>query len=609
MKASKILLVSLISFLVSSLFYFPVKTQTVNGEVSVEIVGRNVIFYGESVNIKSICNLSEVLVEIYNPNDVLVYRKYQTANTTFAYAPSQVYGKYTVKAYAGDAVAETWFWLQDTTNLNVFSANEKSWSLKDINFKVYPLLEAEKVTTYVLEAALNGETLRIEWLSEVFSKLKPTTVTVETNNAGLMRIKTYSGKNKIDSWIMDTFFGVKIRVNGTLEKATTFKWNLLQTESNILWSMESARIPCGKSNLIFDWSDMASRSVGCTYTLDKTASKLDVYLQTYFDVDPTIFSDGFESGDFSAWTSTSGTPTIVTSPVHHGTYAARFDASAEYITKTFTAVNLIYVRVYFQSANYPGSNTDDRFTVFRVGTTGGTYPHFIQWRRDSYGNVCWRVSPVGGATRNIYNPAPTLNTWYCVEIMCKIGTTDGEARTYINGVEVDAQTGLNNAGGGSIDKVQVGLTSVVGTVPTTTEDCVVVADTYIGPEAEGPQEINLSFSETVAVTDSFSQLQAQIWRLSETATATDTLNFWVERTYAFAESFVETLQPFEFMQFNVEFKLEFLPLIETVSPYTFVSGRTYVYHPFVPWYYNPYNVILMSALLVVSCYLIYKGFK
>ncbi|MEM2995645.1 MAG: hypothetical protein QXI91_06520, partial [Candidatus Bathyarchaeia archaeon] len=41
----------------------------------------------------------------------------------------------------------------------------------------------------------------------------------------------------------------------------------------------------------------------------------------------TIFSDGFESGDFSAWTGTVGSPTIVSSPTHHGAYAARFGST------------------------------------------------------------------------------------------------------------------------------------------------------------------------------------------------------------------------------------------------------------------------------------------
>ncbi|MFN3329236.1 MAG: hypothetical protein ACK40U_10400, partial [Fervidobacterium pennivorans] len=39
-----------------------------------------------------------------------------------------------------------------------------------------------------------------------------------------------------------------------------------------------------------------------------------------------IFSDGFESGDFSAWTGTaqsSGTVTVVTENPHHGTYSAK----------------------------------------------------------------------------------------------------------------------------------------------------------------------------------------------------------------------------------------------------------------------------------------------
>src|SRR3989337_2094782 len=49
------------------------------------------------------------------------------------------------------------------------------------------------------------------------------------------------------------------------------------------------------------------------------------YLTKYFTV---IFSDGFESGDFSAWTGTVGGPTVSNVQAHHGTYSCRASGSA-----------------------------------------------------------------------------------------------------------------------------------------------------------------------------------------------------------------------------------------------------------------------------------------
>jgi hypothetical protein len=56
-----------------------------------------------------------------------------------------------------------------------------------------------------------------------------------------------------------------------------------------------------------------------------------------------IFADGFESGDFSAWTGTSGSPTVQNTTKHHGTYGCTFDAP-ECAYKTFSVMQIVYFR-------------------------------------------------------------------------------------------------------------------------------------------------------------------------------------------------------------------------------------------------------------------------
>ena len=46
-----------------------------------------------------------------------------------------------------------------------------------------------------------------------------------------------------------------------------------------------------------------------------------------------IFSDGFESGDFSAWTGTDPTPEVQDTVKHCGTYSMRVDAGNEYASR------------------------------------------------------------------------------------------------------------------------------------------------------------------------------------------------------------------------------------------------------------------------------------
>ncbi len=66
----------------------------------------------------------------------------------------------------------------------------------------------------------------------------------------------------------------------------------------------------------------------------------------------TVFTDGFETGDFSQWSGTVGAPTIVTSPVHHGLYAAQAVNNGNQIYKNMTTTDEVYCRMYWR---YSGS--------------------------------------------------------------------------------------------------------------------------------------------------------------------------------------------------------------------------------------------------------------
>jgi len=85
-----------------------------------------------------------------------------------------------------------------------------------------------------------------------------------------------------------------------------------------------------------------------------------------------------------------------------------------------------------------------------------------------------------------------LNEWMCIEVKHVTHATTGEDRVYLNGVEINdlTQTGINTSGDSAN---QLCLGALVGyadiysaeTHFTNYIDCVVVADTYIGPEAAG----------------------------------------------------------------------------------------------------------------------------
>ncbi len=78
-----------------------------------------------------------------------------------------------------------------------------------------------------------------------------------------------------------------------------------------------------------------------------------------------LFSSGWEDSggsditDGGKWTGTYGTPTVVGSPVHHGSYAAKLqagEASNKFIWKDLGATySTLFIRAYVQIADLPAS--------------------------------------------------------------------------------------------------------------------------------------------------------------------------------------------------------------------------------------------------------------
>jgi len=90
------------------------------------------------------------------------------------------------------------------------------------------------------------------------------------------------------------------------------------------------------------------------YIFPKVSPFHRAYLTQFFT---EIFSDGFESGDFSAWTGTaksSGeTCEVESADPHHGTYNAKFYSDGgwnqyAYCYKDITGQTIIYARTYFK---------------------------------------------------------------------------------------------------------------------------------------------------------------------------------------------------------------------------------------------------------------------
>jgi hypothetical protein len=141
------------------------------------------------------------------------------------------------------------------------------------------------------------------------------------------------------------------------------------------------------------------------------------YLTQYFT---TFFSDGFESGSFSAWSSTDvGTgdsATVQSSIVNSGIYAAKFVNNTQY-----SLVDAIYYglsqltlhrRAYVNVTAIPGINSweTNNFFLFLNSSWATIASLAIQNQGSSY--VLHFSNSGGGASYDSSNVTFNVNTWY-----------------------------------------------------------------------------------------------------------------------------------------------------------------------------------------------------
>jgi len=222
----------------------------------------------------------------------------------------------------------------------------------------------------------------------------------------------------------------------------------------------------------------------------RISAKQRKYLAQFFT---ELFNDGFESGDFSNWTetyTTSGeTAEVITTDPHHGSYHAHFawDGSSQgeqaYIYKNLdTHYKTLYVRIYAKFKNQL-PNANDRYIKLIVlyDMEDWTDRVWVTVYNDN-GTVKWRLGGTG-ASETLGTSTVSLDTWYCVELGVHFASSDGWYKLWIDGdLEIEI-TGLSNDE--SARRVYVGCRDsgwAGGWSGAVYVDCVVVADTYIGPE-------------------------------------------------------------------------------------------------------------------------------
>jgi Calcineurin-like phosphoesterase len=172
-----------------------------------------------------------------------------------------------------------------------------------------------------------------------------------------------------------------------------------------------------------------------------------------------LFSDGFESGNFSHWSSVTvtgdGSATVQSGIVRAGSYAARFSASVNAASSAFARKDL--------QPGQPDVRTDGAFNVQTEGAAGGNVPLLRFF--DASGNrlvSLYRQNANGGLWvkhSNAYfttNQTILLNAWYDIGIRAKVGPAGaGTVEIWLNGQQVYA-TSSAALGTAPIASVQLG---------------------------------------------------------------------------------------------------------------------------------------------------------
>ena len=217
-----------------------------------------------------------------------------------------------------------------------------------------------------------------------------------------------------------------------------------------------------------------------------------------------MFSDDFESGDFTAWTGIlfdgDGVVTASDEDAYHGTYSMKCYAKNEgsharayiQIPESETA----YSRFYFKLDYLPASE-DTGIQLLAYTSSDDTLLLVVGVRYETAsGGVCWWISYQGtDGWHHNYPATPTIavDTWYCVNVGMHIGTSTGWLLVEIDDTTIFDQSGLNT-NNKEINQVDFGIRIEnynLGQFVTVYEDSCVVDDAYIGPAIEYTLNLNV----------------------------------------------------------------------------------------------------------------------
>ena len=211
----------------------------------------------------------------------------------------------------------------------------------------------------------------------------------------------------------------------------------------------------------------------------------------------TFLSSGFETGDFSDWTTsdvgTGDTLEVTSAASYRGNYMARITAngsgaSDDYgYTRYTLAVDQteLYARMYFKINALPTVNNEEWMIITVIGSINTLVVGEIF---NDAGTPKFRLAYWSDAVGNYQYIAGTdtvqIDTWYCVEIHVKVDAANAEADMWIDGTNIANASGFDNDSRGNCHNSETGfrLNNLAAATFILDWDNCKIADAYIGVE-------------------------------------------------------------------------------------------------------------------------------
>ena len=164
-----------------------------------------------------------------------------------------------------------------------------------------------------------------------------------------------------------------------------------------------------------------------------------------------VFTDGFESGNLTQWTASSGV-TVQNSVKYAGTWAARATTTgttAAYVYKNLsTPLSELWYDGRFDVISQDAA-TNASLVRFRTAAVGSIFS--IMRRSDgklAYFNEVTGVTTVG--------PAVTNGTWHELEVHVLISGTSSVVETWLDGVKIAAMSKTDSLGTTPVGRIYIG---------------------------------------------------------------------------------------------------------------------------------------------------------